>query len=326
MLLGGDVGGTKTYVGLFTRADPRPAAIDVRSYRTLDFNSLTALLHKFLEDARIDVRKIHAACIGVAGPVVGRRARLTNIPWEVDADAICRDLPLARAQLLNDLEAMAWCIPILREDEIAVLRRGAGRAGESAGAALMAAGTGLGVAVLPRIDGRLVVLPSEGGHSDFAPRTPDELTLMNGLVRARGRAELEQILSGPGLVNIHRFVYPHRCPALNQPLESPDFPELITRAGLTGECADCRKTLELFVSIYGAAAGNLALITLATAGIFLGGGIAPKILPALRWPVFEEAFCAKAPMDGLMRTISVSVILNPQAALIGAAACANSLG
>jgi glucokinase len=207
---------------------------------------------------------------------------------------------------------------VLRDDELVRLRDGEGTA-RSGGAALIAAGTGLGIAVLPRIDGHLIPQPSEGGHCDFAPRTEDEQKLMRELTRTRGRAELEQILSGPGLVNIQRLVYPHDFAALSGDVDPRELPGRITKAALENGCADCRKTLELFVGVYGATAGNVALITFATAGVYLGGGIAPKILTALRWPMFNEAFCAKAPMDALMRAIPVSVILNPQAGLVGAA-------
>ena len=319
MLLAGDVGGTKTLVGLFAGGDERPAPVDIRSYRTRDFSSLTDLLRRFLEDARTSPRTVRSACLGVAGPIIGSRAQLTNVPWAVDASEICSDLSIPHADLLNDLEAMAWSVPVLRDDELIRLRDGEGAARSSGGAALIAAGTGLGIAVLPRIDGHLIPRPSEGGHSDFAPRTEDEQKLLRELTRTRGRAELEQILSGPGLVNIQRLVYPHECAALSGDVDPRELPGRITKAGLESGCVDCRKTLELFVSVYGATAGNLALITLATAGVYLGGGIAPKILPALRWPMFNDAFCAKAPMGGLMRAIPVSVILNPQAGLVGAA-------
>ncbi len=319
MLLAGDVGGTKTFIGMFAHGSERPTEVDIRNYRTLDFPNLTALCRQFLEDAGTDARKIQSACFGVAGPITGRRAQLTNVPWDVDADAICRDLAIPRAYLLNDLEVMAWAVPVLRRDELAVLHEGDTPPHDTGGAALMAAGTGLGVALLPRVDGRFVPQPSEGGHADFAARTQDEQRLQNALIREYGRAQLEQVLSGPGLVNIHRFVYPHECAALNQPIESPDFPALISRSAMEGGCAQCRKTLEMFVSVYGASAGNLALVTMATAGVYIGGGIAPQILPALRWPMFEEAFSAKAPLDGLMRRIPVNVILNPTAGLIGAA-------
>jgi glucokinase len=323
MLLAGDVGGTKTLIGLFTPGEGRPTAVDVRSYRTLDFVSLTTLCREFLHDAAADARKIRSACFGVAGPIQGRRAQLTNVPWEVDADAICRDLDVPNATLLNDLEAMAWAVPVLRSDELTVLREGAGRSGSRGGAALIAAGTGLGIALLPRVDGQLVAQPSEGGHVDFAARTPEEQALQSALIREYGRAELEQVLSGPGLVNIHRFLYPHQCRTLSQPHEAGDFAARISQAALEAGCPQCRKTLEVFVSVYGASAGDLALVTLATSGVYLGGGIAPRILPALRWPMFEDAFCAKAPLEALMRRIPVSVILNPGAGIIGAATFSN---
>jgi glucokinase len=320
MLLAGDIGGTKTFIGLFAHGSERPAPIEIRSYRTLDYPDLTALCRQFLVDVSADAGKVQSACFGVAGPVVGRRAHLTNVPWDVDADALCRELRLPQTFLLNDLEATAWAIPVLVPDELAVLREGDPQAAESGGAALIAAGTGLGVALLPRVKGRFVPQSSEGGHADFPARTPDEQRLQTALIREYGRAELEHVLSGPGLVNIHRFVYPHECPLLNRaPRSSEEFPALISRGALDSDCVYCRKTLELFVGIYGASAGNLALITMATAGVYLGGGIAPRILPALRWSVFEEAFCAKAPLQGLMRRIPVWVIVNPEAGLIGAA-------
>jgi glucokinase len=180
------------------------------------------------------------------------------------------------------------------------------------------------MALLARVDGTLVPLASEGGHVDFAARTLDEQLLQNALVERYGRAELERVVSGPGLVNIHRALRPHRCGTLTEPLESTGFPSLITRAALEVGCPDCRATLETFVSVYGAAAGNLALTTLSTGGVFLAGGIAPRILPALRWPVFMESFLAKSPMEGLMRRIPVSVIMNPSAGLVGAATFASS--
>jgi glucokinase len=318
MLLAGDVGGTKTFVGLFARGADRPAEIESRSYRTNDFESLDILCRQFLSDTKTDARKIESACVGVAGPVKDRRARLTNVPWNVDADALASALSFPVAGLLNDLEAMAWSIPVLRADEIAVLQEGS--PSSSGGAALIAAGTGLGIALLPRIEGKLVPQPSEGGHADFAARTADEIRLQEALTREFGRAQLEQVLSGPGLVTIFRHVYPHECATLKvAPVGSDVFPSLISSAALDDACPTCRKVLELFVSVYGASAGNIALIAMATSGVYLGGGIAPRILPALRWPVFEEAFCAKAPLGDLMRRVPVRVILNQAAGLLGAA-------
>lgn len=317
MLLAGDVGGTKTLVGLFSRGQPRPAAVHTASFRTLDFPDLASLSHEFLRQAHVAATDLEAACFGVAGPVKNRRARLTNVPWEVDADAICRQLPVARADVINDLEALAWCVPVLEASETAVLWQG--DPDPNGGAALMAAGTGLGVALLPKVAGRFVPVASEGGHADFAARTDDEEKLRRALTQEFGRAEIEQVLSGPGLFNIHRFVHPHICADLSDAVEQDAMPALISHAALEGRCDQCRASLEMFVSAYGACAGNLALTALSTGGMLLGGGIAPRILPALRWPVFLESFFAKAPLDRMVRRTPVAVILNPMAGLIGAA-------
>jgi glucokinase len=320
MLLAGDVGGTKTLVGLFAGGAPRPRAVQTESFRTLEFPDLTSLVAAFLRQCGCDAREIDGACFGVAGPVKDGCARLTNVPWVVNASAIGRDLPVRRADVINDLEALAWSVPVLERSEIEVLSEG--KPDAAGAAALIAAGTGLGMALLPKTAGRLIPVPSEGGHADFAARSNAEEILREALTREFGRADLEQVLSGPGLVNIHRYVYPHECATVSNAAEGAELPALITQAALQDRCPECRRSLELFVSIYGAATGNLALTALATGGVFLGGGIAPRILEALRWPVFLDAFWSKAPLDALMRQIPVNVILNPEAGLVGASAFA----
>ena len=321
MLLAGDVGGTKTLMGLFARGVERPNEVDVRSYRTLDYPDLSALSRQFLRDAHSSAADIEAGVFGVAGPVDGARARLTNVPWIVDVEVLRRDLPIPRAHLLNDLEALAWSVPVLSRDEVETLREG--EPDPSGNAALIAAGTGLGIALLPKVGGRFVPRASEGGHADFAARNADEQSLHNALTREYGRTDVERVVSGPGLVNIHRILCPHQCAALTPVPSSDDLPAAISRAALEHGCPSCVRTLQLFVSAYGAAAGNLALTVLSTGGLYLGGGIAPRILPALRWPMFMEAFLAKAPMDALVARVPVRVILNPGAGLLGAATYAN---
>ena len=324
MLLAGDVGGTKTFIGLFGRADGRPRAIDVRTYRTLDFPDLGALSKEFLADAGVAGQRIEAAAFGVAGPVRGPRAALTNVPWVVDVENLSRELPIPRAHLLNDLEALAWSVTVLERDELAVLR--GGETDPAGNAALIAAGTGLGVALLANVNGRLVPRASEGGHADFAARNADGQKLHNALSLEYGRTDIERVVSGPGLANIHRILSDHQCAGLT-PLPAPaELPAAVSFAALDMGCPACIRTIELFVSAYGAAAGNLALTVLATGGVYLGGGIAPRILPALHWPMFNEAFLAKSPMDSLIARIPVSVILNPQAGLLGAATYANLIG
>jgi glucokinase len=322
MLLAGDVGGTKTYLGLFARRAPRPDLLEVRSYRTLDFPDLSALCAQFLRETSTNVADIEAAGFGVAGPITGTRAQLTNVPWIIDLDTLRAHLPIPRAYLLNDLEAHAWSVPVLAPTEIEVLHPG--QDDSTGSVALIAAGTGLGIALLPRIDGRLVPRASEGGHVDFAPRNADEQSLAAALIEEYGRVDVERVVSGPGLANIHRILHPHQCAALT-PMPSPDdLPPAISRSALEGGCPLCVRTLECFVSAYGASAGNLALTVLATGGVYLGGGIAPRILPALRWPVFMRSFLEKSPMDALVSRMPVRVIMNPRAGLLGAATCASA--
>jgi glucokinase len=324
MLLAGDVGGTKTFLGLFARGRTRPDVIEVRSYRTLDFPDLGALSLHFLRETSARPADIEAASFGVAGPVAGTRAQLTNVPWTVDLDILQRQLPIPRAYLLNDLEALAWSVPVLNPNEIQVVHEG--RPDARGHIALIAAGTGLGIALLPNVGGRLVPCASEGGHVDFAPRNADEHALADALKKEYGRVDVERVVSGPGLANIHRILHPHQCSTLTPMPSSEDLPAAISRAALDAACPSCTRTLELFVSAYGASAGNLALTLLATGGVYLGGGIAPRILPALAWPIFMWSFLDKAPMDALISQIPVKVILNPEAGLLGAATYANTGG
>jgi glucokinase len=321
MLLAGDVGGTKTFLGLFARTASRPEPIEIHSYRTLDFEDLGAMLLQFIHETSTRPADIEVASIGVAGPVTGRRAQLTNVPWVVDLDTLRGEVAISRGFLLNDLEALAWSVPVLEPDEIEVLHEG--ERDPHGNVALIAAGTGLGIALLPNVGGRLAPRASEGGHVDFAPRNSDEQALFEALVREFGRVDVERIVSGPGLAHIHRILHPHHCATLTPAVSVDDQPAAITRAALEQGCPSCTRTLEVFVSAYGASAGNLALTVLATGGLYLGGGIAPRILPALRWPVFMQSFLAKSPMDALISRIPVKVILNPRAGLLGAATYAN---
>jgi glucokinase len=330
MLLAGDVGGTKTLLGLFEPApatslrarDGRPVPVTLRSYDTHTFQDFTALLESFLRDAGSPL-VVDAAVLGVAGPVVGTDARLTNVPWTIAGAEIAGRLGTGRVQLLNDLEAMAMSVEALGDDEVVVLQAGAAHAGGNA--AVIAAGTGLGEACLPRIGGRLVPVPSEGGHADFAARTDREIELVKMLRERHGRVEIEQVLSGPGLLNLHRFTHRGGECAMLEGASAADAPARVSQAGLSGRCQQCVEALRMFVGAYGAEAGNLALRGVATAGLYVGGGIAPKILPMLRGGLFMDAFLAKAPMHDLLSRVPVKVIVNPHAALLGAAVRAQEL-
>jgi glucokinase len=331
VLLAGDVGGTKTLLGLFEAAASggRPRAVLVREFATLDFDAFEDIVDEFAGAGGAQPR-IDAMCVGVAGPVTGHVARLTNVPWVVNLSQAAARVGRPKIKLLNDLEAMAHAVPHLEPDEVAVIQEGI--AGARGNAALIAAGTGLGEALLHNVNGRFVPSPSEAGHADFAPRNRRELALTDAFMSDGVRIEVETFLSGPGLVNIYRFVHgggrvldEAGCPGVRDGSEPADIPAQITEAAIEGQCARCADTLDLFVDIYGSEAGNLALRSMATAGIYLGGGIAPKILPALESGRFLDAFRDKPPMTDLLATVPVRVILNEQAGLLGAAVHAQSI-
>jgi len=317
MIVGGDVGGTKTLLGVFEVAVPRPRLVATVSYLTNAYTSFTAILDTFDRTVR-RIRGVDAVAVGVAGPVIGGVSRLTNIPWDISTSEIAAHLGTTRVELLNDLEAMASSVDVLAPEEVAVLQEGVTR--NDGNAAVIAAGTGLGQAYLHRVDGRFRPVPSEGGHADYAPRTDREIEFAKMLRERFGRAEVEQVLSGPGLLNLHRFT--HRggeCAMLEGVADDGDLTPRISQAGLTGRCQQCADALRMFVAAYGAEAGNLALRAVATSGLYVGGGIAPKILPALTTGLFMDAFLSKEPMRGLLERVPVKVILNPEAALLGAA-------
>jgi glucokinase len=333
MLLAGDIGGTKTLLGLFSTAPDRPTPIEIGEFTTLDYDGLEPIIREFLGAWKVDPRTLAAACIGVAGAVTDQIARLTNVPWLVDASAVGATLGIKRMKLLNDLEALAYAVPVLDHEELVVLQQGVPLA--AGNAAVIAAGTGLGEAMLHNIDGKFVPFASEGGHADFAARTPRELDLVRELTRVFGRVDVEHIVSGPGLVNIYQFTHqtfgpgptitPHSiaparlCPSVGTNRHDNDLPRRIYESGRDKRCPECVEALEMFLSAYGSETGNLALRALATAGVYVGGGIAPKMLASLKEGPFLDAFRAKEPLADLIATIPVSVVTNPDSGLLGAA-------
>jgi len=326
MLLAADVGGTKTLVGLFRTQGDRPDPSVVREYATLDFDSLDEIIAAFQDET--GAAGVEAACIGVAGQVSGLMARLTNVPWLLNASVVADRFGDCPTQVLNDLEAMAYAVPVLEPEELAVLQDGI--AVPTGNAALIAAGTGLGESLLHNVGGRYVPAASEGGHADFAARTPRELALVHELTRIYGRVDVERVVSGPGLVNLFRFTHGTQdlrkaCRAIGPDADPIEMPAAITGTALEGRCEQCAEALDMFVDAYGSEAGNLALRSAATAGVYIGGGIAPKILPALKAGGFIDAFVDKDPMTDWLRTLPVTVILNPGAGLLGAAVKAKML-
>ena len=315
-VLAGDIGGTTTRLGVFGTSESRPGRVVKKSYGTADFGSISEMAAAFLRDAGVDARSIGAACFGAAGPVANGVAELTNSPVRVDAAAIAQALGLSRVVVLNDLEALAYAVPVLSADEVQVLQEG--HVDPAGAIAVIAAGTGLGEAVLYQIDGRPVVKASEGGRADFAARTDRDITVLQHVTIAHGRAAVEHVVSGVGLVNIHNAIHPGGCRA-GIDFTAADAPAAISMSALEGRCPSCVESMAVFVSAYGAEAGNLALRTVATGGVYIGGGIAPKILPALTTGAFLAAFRAKAPFTPMLDAMPVKVILNADAGLLGAA-------
>jgi glucokinase len=317
MLLAGDLGGTKTLLGLFKPTTSRPDLLDVRTYTTLDFSSLSAMVSAFLAATGIRPSEVDVACVGVAGPIVKQAVDLTNVPWSLDAREMMASTGIRRVWLLNDVEAMASAVPVLDVSELHTLQPGTFNA--DGNACLLAAGTGLGQAMLTRQHGRLVPSPSEGGHADYAARTDREVALLRFLRARYGRVSNEHIVSGPGLVNLLRFTSDDASLLLSN-LDEEQIPAAVTQRGLAGSDPHCIEALELFLQTYGSAAGNMALQCVATGGVYLGGGIPSKILDAFDRPSFLEAFTEKPPLDDLLRRMPVHVILNREAGLLGAAA------
>ncbi len=324
MILAGDIGATKATLALFEEAPGALAPTREATLPSRQFPSLEALAQRFLSDA--GPVKIAAACFGVAGPVMGGRCVTTNLPWEVEEGRLAEAIPAPRVRLLNDLEAAAHGVLQLRPEDLEPLQAGRPRKGNMA---LIAAGTGLGEAILVWDGVRHFPVASEGGHADFAPRTDLEIELLQYLRKAYGHVSYERVLSGPGLFDIYRFLRESRRapepPWLRDRMEREDPSAVISEVGLAGGDPLCALALALFVSIYGAEAGNLALKAMAVGGVFVGGGIAPQIRPKLADAGFLTAFCDKGRFSGLMASIPVLLVLNLRAPLIGAAHVAREL-
>jgi glucokinase len=348
MILAGDVGGTKTHLALYEWTAERIDPLRLETYHSADYASLDEMLTDFLAPPTASVtldhsheakeeqpspapeapsRTLEAACFGVAGPVFENHSRTTNLPWVVDGPALAKQFDIRQIRLLNDLEAMAHGILLLRADELVTLNAGTPPAHKQA-IALVAAGTGLGESVLFWDGTTYRPTPSEGGHSDFAPNSDEEIELLRYLRSQYLHVSYERVLSGPGLLAIYEYL---RDAKKNEPtwlaetIKAGDPAAAIAEAGLKGQAEIAKQALDLFTSIYGAEAGNLALKTMAINGVYIGGGIAPKILAKLKDGTFMKAFTNKGRYKRLMGQIPVHVVTNQQTALLGAAATAARL-
>jgi glucokinase len=317
MILAGDIGGTKTNLAYFNEDGGVLTPICTRSYPSKQHASLSAIVTLFIQESP---QMIDEAAFGIAGPVVNGRCEATNLPWVVDARSIASEFGVKTVGLINDLEATAYGTLRLRSNDTLPLNTGVAR--PHGAIAVIAAGTGLGEGGLVWNGSRYQTLPSEGGHSDFAPRNELEMHLLRFLLTTYKRVSNERVVSGMGIVNLYQFFrtqvkYPE--PQWLADEMTGDAAAAISQAALAGKDAACIKTMELFVSLYGAEAGNLALKLLSTAGVFIGGGIAPKLLPMLQQSGFMDSFSDKGRFSTLLRNMPVHVVLNDKTALLGAA-------
>ncbi len=327
MILAGDVGGTKCILSVFERKDGKLHGICDESLPSREFRSLEAVVERFLElpSARQFKDRITSSCFGIAGPVFQGRVATTNLPWEITVENLEKASGIPWVHLINDLEAAGYGIAELgAADQV---RLNSAESVANAPRVLIAAGTGLGEGLLVcHEDGRYHPISSEGGHCDFAPRNTLEIGLLEYLHESWSHVSYERVLSGPGLYNIYRYLRHIGRPEsseISSRIESAEDPSAqVSELALSSRSETCREALRLFVSVYGAEAGNLALKAKALGGVFVGGGIAPKIRPMIEEGGFMDAFLDKGRMRPLLESIPVTLVLNSRMALIGAASCA----
>ena len=321
MILAGDIGGTHARIATFTVEGGRVKLVSEQIYPSHEHHNLESALRAFLTTHNVAAT---TACFGVAGPVRQGIALLPNLGWAVDASSLAHEIGIERAGLINDLEANAYGIAALDASDLSVINPGAADA--NGNAAVISAGTGLGEAGL-YWDGKILrPFACEGGHADFAPTDPLQTQMLAWLQKQYTHVSWERVLSGNGLFNIYRFLRDTgrgEEPAwLTEELKNDDPPPVITRAALEKRSPLCEMALELVIDLLGAEAANLALKIMATGGVYLGGGIVPRILSKLKEPAFMRAFTNKGRMSDMLSAVPVKAILNDGAALLGAARCA----
>ncbi|MFI5303357.1 MAG: glucokinase [Nitrospiria bacterium] len=318
MILAGDIGGTKTDLGLFQMKGKKLTLIRRETFPSGQFKSLDEVIQQFL---RREDGTAHSACFGVAGPVIDGKCKTTNLPWIVDAKTLGKRFGIPSVTLLNDLEAMAYGTLWLNPRERYPLNPGKPQL--KGNRCVIAAGTGLGEAILFWNGSEYKTSATEGGHADFAPRNETEIRLLEYMLKRHTRVSYERILSGPGLFNIYQFLRESgqykELSQISKSIEKNDPSAVISEMALKGKSELCVKSLELFISIYGAEAGNLALKVMATGGVYIGGSIGIKLLRKLKEGSFMKSFENKGRMALLMNQMPVHVILNKTAPLLGAA-------
>jgi glucokinase len=322
MILSGDVGGTKTRIAVYSIEDGRPRRHQAETFSSRDYSSLEEILASFLEKYSLSVKK---ACLGVPGPVISGHVSTTNLPWKLSEKKIAEHLRIDSLKLVNDIVAIAAAVPHLQKEDLITIHRGAPE-GEESVFGVLAPGTGFGQGFLCRVSGKNHVFASEGGHADFAPVQEIEVELLHYLKKKYGRVSYERILSGPGLVNITMFLrdrgFAGGPEGLKELLQEDDPAAIISQRGISGECEICSRALDIFASILGAEAGNMALRLLATGGVYLGGGIPPKISVKLLEGKTLQSYLDKGRLSYLVEKTPLHIIRDDCAALLGAASIA----
>ncbi len=318
MILAGDIGGTNARLAFFDVEDGRFNLVSATIFPSREYSGLDQIVSEFLQTSDVNPDR---ACFGIAGPVRNGRVETSNLPWIVESQSLANELKLKKVFLINDLEANAWGIVDLDVKDAVLLNQV--KASPQGNQAVIAAGTGLGEAGMYWNGTQHEVFATEGGHADFAPRNELEVELFRYLNTQYGHVSYERILSGPGLVNVFHFLRDTGRGTepkwLTDEMQHSDPAAAISQAAMGGKCALCEQAVDIFVSVYAAEAGNLALKTMATGGVYLGGGIAPKMLSKMSGPLFMHAFAAKGRMQPLLEAIPVRVITNDKIALLGAA-------
>ncbi len=315
-ILAGDIGGTKTRLGVFHVIGRSIHLVRTRDFCSIDYDGLDKIIDEFLTDKR----HISAACFGVAGPVASGMVAATNLPWRISVKTLQEKFSFKRLSLINDLVANAYGIETMKPGDFTILNKGKRTVGNRA---LLSAGTGLGAAIMFWNGSQYIPSPSEGGHVEFGPRNRLDFCLLQYLSKRFGHVSYERVLSGRGLFNIYQFLKDQRFGAepdwLRMRMAKEDPSVVITEAARLKKSRLCSAALDLFASIYGSAAGNLALLAMASGGVYIGGGIAPKIIWKLKDGAFMRAFRDKGRLTGIIERFPVKVVMNDRAALLGAA-------
>ncbi len=317
LILAGDIGGTKSNLGYFTLKDNHLAPLKIKTFKSNEYSNVGSLVNEFIEGEKL---KPESACFGIACPIIEGKCSTPNLPWKIDQKELSSDIGLSKVFLINDLVATGYGVSVLPPESFHVLNPGKSQVGN---AALIAAGTGLGEAILFWNGKQWHPSPSEGGHTDFAPTNDLELEMYQYLRKKYDHVSYERVLSGSGLYNIYEYLketgHVKEQDYIARELQKNDPAVVISRSALQESCPLCIKALDLFISIYGAESGNLALKAMSTGGVYLGGGIAPKILQVLKRTPFMQGFLNKGRMYNLLSDIKVQVIIEQKAALYGAA-------